>query len=93
MPTLMDQLAPSIISSIQADKDQIIASSGAWIDRTVIRIAWPLAMDLLPTALSHAYAAIMKEFGSMHLDEIAARLAADLKTVQLREQQHGRRHD
>jgi hypothetical protein len=94
MPTLMDQLAPSIVASIQADKDRIIASSGAWIDRTAIRIAWPLAMDLLPTMLAHGYAAIVKEFGTMHVNELVVRLEADMKTVQLREQQqHGRQHD
>lgn len=89
MPTLMDDLAPRIIAGIQADKEAIIAGSGAFVDRAMIRMAWPLAMDLLPTALSHAYAAIVKTFGAMTLADLSARLSADLRTVQSREQSHG----
>lgn len=87
MATLIQQLTPKVVAMMESGKEAIIASSGTMVDRVALRMAWPMAMDLLPTVLDRCYKALLSEIGTRSISDVTRELLDDYQSMVHAEQQ------
>lgn len=71
---LAARILPALIRQIEARKAAWLAGAGGFLQRQAVKYAWPWAMRALPETVEAGAAALLDEFGTMTLAEVAQRL-------------------
>lgn len=68
------RIAPRLSAELVERKDAIIANAGSWPTRAAVKLAFPAALRQVQTMTEAGADAMLDEFGSMTLAEVANRL-------------------
>lgn len=68
------RLAPSLVDRLEQHKPELIASAGGWVARHALATAWPTLVGFVPTVIETVSEAVLDEFGSMTVQQIAQAL-------------------
>lgn len=70
------RIAPRLIVELEGRKEDLIAGAGAWPVRQAARLAFPAALKAVQPLTESGADAMLDEFGSMTLADVAQRLIA-----------------
>lgn len=78
---LAARVLPALTRQLESRKAEFIAGAGSFVARQAVKWGWPIAMRELPTAVEAGTNALLDEFGSMTLAEVASRLVAHQRAM------------
>jgi hypothetical protein len=70
------RIAPRLVVEIEERKEALIAGAGSWPVRQAARLAFPAALKAVQPLTESGADAMLDEFGSLTLADVAGRLIA-----------------
>jgi hypothetical protein len=74
--SLAVRITPALVRSLEERKESFIARAGGFVMRQAVKVGWPVAMRELPGAVEAGVDALLDEFGTMTITDVASRLIA-----------------